>query len=208
MPAGLIGGMVFLIAPLYSSIGFGGASSYLAVMSLFDVPPMISATIALSLNILVAGIGFINYNGEGYFRPRLLWPFLVTSIPAAFLGGALRVSAPLYKFLLNAVLIYVAIRLIWASKSGALKPIRSTQPKIWLALFASVVLGLVSGIVGVGGGIFLSPLIVLAGWGMPKKQRPLPLHLSCSTRSAGCSGAPSAGHWILAALDSCGSRLA
>jgi len=161
--------LVFLVAILYSSVGFGGASSYLAVMSLFEVAPAVSATIALCLNILVAGIAFANYFRYGYLRVKLLWPFLVTSIPAAFIGGALNVSTPLYQLFLHAVLLYLALRILFFPKPEAKPDQEYTHPPLWLALVLGSLLGLVSGIVGIGGGIFLSPLIILAGWGSAKQ---------------------------------------
>jgi uncharacterized membrane protein YfcA len=156
--------LFFGVALLYSSVGFGGASSYLAVMGLFNKPPNEASTIALSLNILVAGIAFLNYNRGGHLRPYLLWPFLVTSIPAAFLGGLFQVSQPVYTLLLNIILFYVAMRLLFFNRSTPIGE-QFTRPALKISLTAGALLGLVSGIIGVGGGIFLSPLIVLAGWG-------------------------------------------
>ncbi|MFZ5808803.1 MAG: sulfite exporter TauE/SafE family protein [Chloroflexota bacterium] len=168
MNVGGIGALVFVVALLYSSVGFGGASSYLAVMSLFDMPPAFAATIALTLNILVASIAFVNYYRMKYFRWELLWPFLITSIPAAFVGGMIKLGATMYAILLNGVLLYVALRLFLmpnqSHKGGEVFPL----PKIFVALSVGAVLGLISGMIGIGGGIFLSPLIVLAKWGSAK----------------------------------------
>ena len=161
--------VVFSVAVIYSSIGFGGASSYLAVMSLFNVVPASSATIALCLNILVAGIAFINYLRYGHLQVKLLVPFLVTSIPAAFVGGALKISFSLYQFLLHAVLLYVALRMLFFPKPEPRPEQAYNHLPIRLALMLGILLGLVSGIIGIGGGIFLSPLIILAGWGNAKQ---------------------------------------
>src|SRR3989304_7669460 len=99
----LIPFLVLLVAYLYSSVGFGGATSYLTILTLFAISPVVSTTTALTLNILVAGIAFINYTRFGHLKWGLVWPFLVTSVPAAFLGGLLKVSQPVYLMLLYSV---------------------------------------------------------------------------------------------------------
>ena len=108
-----------LIAFLYASIGFGGATGYLAAMSFFGVPPKIMASTALLLNILVASISFTSFYRAGHLRRDLLLPFLLTSIPAAFLGGYFKITDQIYSILLYAVLTFVAIRLLFFStKTG------------------------------------------------------------------------------------------
>lgn len=169
MPLGWMSVLVFLVAVLYSSIGFGGASSYLAVMSLFNVTPAFASTIALTLNILVAGIAFLNYYRRKFFRWDLLWQFLVTSIPAAFLGGMIKLSPSLYALLLDGVLLYVALRLFLMPSTTHSEDESFQSPKTIIALAAGAILGLMSGMIGIGGGIFLSPLIILAKWGTAKQ---------------------------------------
>lgn len=167
-PEALLGGLVIGVAFLYASVGFGGGSGYLAVMSLFDIPARIAASTALSLNVIVAGVAFINYERHGHFRARLLWPFALASIPAAFVGGVLPLGQLAYQLLLNAVLLYVALRLLLTNDASLFR--RPVQAPSWpVALASGAVLGLLSGMLGIGGGIFLSPLIVLAGWGEPKQ---------------------------------------
>jgi hypothetical protein len=97
----LVSGLFFFVALPYSSVGFGGASSYLAVMGIFSFSPDVSATIALTLNVFVAAIAFGNYYRSGHFQVNLLWPFLITSIPAAFIGGYISISPTVYRYLLN-----------------------------------------------------------------------------------------------------------
>jgi uncharacterized protein len=160
--------LVLVIAFLYASVGFGGATGYLAVMSLFDIPANMAASTALTLNVIVAGIGFANFSRYGHLQRRLLWPFVITSIPAAFLGGTFQLNQVAYQMLLNVVLFYVAMRLIF-SKSKARSEETVTPPPWPIALVVGALLGLISGMLGVGGGIFLSPLILLAGWGTPKQ---------------------------------------
>lgn len=156
-----------LIAFLYASVGFGGASGYLAAMSLFSFSPSFMASTALSLNIIVSSISFTNYYRSGHFQPRLLFPFLATSVPFAFLGGYIHVPNDIYLILLYTSLTYVALRMLFSPSKEA-----STGTKtlpLWTALLSGAMIGLLSGMIGIGGGIFLSPLIVLTGWGTPKQ---------------------------------------
>ena len=159
---------VSAIAFLYSSVGFGGATGYLAAMTFFGLPPQVMASTALLLNILVASISFSSYFRAGHLSVRLLWPFLVTSIPAAFLGGYLKLADQIYYILLYAVLTFVAIRLLFFSKRLEARTLG--LPPLWTALLVGLGIGLLSGMVGIGGGIFLSPVIILAGWGTSKQS--------------------------------------
>jgi len=157
-----------LVALLYASFGFGGATGYLAVMSLFGISPQVMASTALVLNIIVAGISFITYFREGHLRGEMLLPFIITSIPAAFIGGSFKISDCIYSVLLYAVLTFVAIDLLFFSKKQderqSLRPV-----PFWLALVIGFVIGSVSGMVGIGGGVFLSPIILYARWGNSKQ---------------------------------------
>src|SRR3990172_4316776 len=156
VPTSLLGGLVFLVAFLYASVGFGGGSGYLAVLSLYDIPAEITASTALSLNVVVAGVALINFSRLVHLEPRLLWPFVVTSIPFAFLGGLIPLRQDTYRVLLNVVLSVVALRLLFSRSNEAAGHL--TRFPSWpLALFTGALLGLVSGMLGVGGGIVLSP---------------------------------------------------
>jgi uncharacterized membrane protein YfcA len=160
--------LIFFVAVAYSSVGHGGASGYLAVVSFFGLAPAAMAPSALLLNLLVAGLSFLSYWRAGHFVPRLLWPFLITSIPCAFLGGLLGISPQIYLLLLGAVLIFAALRLVAGapakSDESLLRP-----PPLAAALPAGAGIGLLSGMVGVGGGIFLSPLMILLRWADAKR---------------------------------------
>jgi hypothetical protein len=161
--------LVFVIALFYSSAGFGGASGYLLGMSFFDIPANVMSSTALVLNIFVSSIAFANYFRAGHFRSGLLIPFLITSIPAAFLGGMFKLSEQTYTTLLYIVLTYLAIRMtffpVLSEKADwTVRPI-----PLWASLFSGAVIGLLSGMIGIGGGIFLSPLIILLGWGTSKQ---------------------------------------
>lgn len=153
----------FLVASLYAAVGHGGGSGYLATMSLLGIPPEVMRPTAFSLNILVASIGTWKYVRAGYFSVRLFWPIAAMSIPFAFIGGRLELPITLYRPIVGLVLLYAAFRL-WRSTKSNDRPVHRATLPIWLALLAGMVIGLVSGLVGVGGGIFLGPLLLLAGW--------------------------------------------
>lgn len=166
-PVGVLAGLVLLISFLYSSVGFGGASGYLAVMAWFEIPLNVAVSTALTLNLVVAGISFFNYFRSGYFVPDLLWPFVVVSIPAAFIGGTVRLGQFAYLVILHFILIVIAVRML-TSQDGVHNQGEAAPPSFWVTLLVGASLGLLSGMIGIGGGIFLSPLVILAKWGSPK----------------------------------------
>lgn len=160
--------LAFGVAFLYSSVGFGGGSGYLAAMSLFAISTHLIASTALSLNILAASVAFFIYWQSGYFEPSLLWPFLLTSLPASFLGGYVQLPDTLYLIILYAALAYVGLQLLFWQQPTRLENVPKRYS--WLTVLCSgFLIGLLSGLVGLGGGIFLSPLLVLTGWGTPKQ---------------------------------------
>jgi uncharacterized protein len=154
--------LFFVGAALYASVGHGGASSYLAIMGLFSLSPDVMKPTALALNILVASVATFKFYRVGLFSWRLFWPFAVASIPAAFVGGAVMLPTRWYKIVVGVVLIYAAV---WMFRS-ALRPIskETHSPPLWVALMAGLAIGFLSGLTGVGGGIFLSPLLLSMGW--------------------------------------------
>jgi len=154
--------LFFIGAALYASVGHGGASSYLAIMGLFSLAPDVMKPTALALNILVASVATFKFYRAGLFSWRLFWPFAVASIPAAFVGGAVMLPTRWYKFVVGVVLLYAAV---WMFRS-ALRPIskETHSPPLWAALMAGLAIGFLSGLTGVGGGIFLSPLLLSMGW--------------------------------------------
>jgi uncharacterized membrane protein YfcA len=155
---------IFIVAILYSSVGHGGASGYLAVMALLAVAPEITRPTALILNVFVATIGTIQFYRAGYFSWRLFLPFAITSIPFAFIGGMITLPTTVYKIVLGVVLIVAALRLAWNLKADA----EAKNPNIAIALIIGAVIGLLSGLVGVGGGIFLTPILLLMNWAETK----------------------------------------
>src|SRR3989338_71215 len=160
--------LIFLVAIVYSSVGHGGASGYLAVLSFLNLPSEQMATAALMLNIFVAGIGLRAFSRAGYFSTRLTWPFLIGSIPGAFLGGLSIVSNHLYSVLL-AVSLSVAAWRLWQNRAYVPGGVART-PSLVMAVAIGVILGWLSGVVGVGGGIFLSPLLLFFGWASPQQS--------------------------------------
>ena len=154
----------FLIATLYGAVGLGGGSGYLAVMGLVGVPPEIMRPTALTLNILVASIGTWKYVRAGHFSARLFWPIAAASIPFAFLGGLITLPGQIYRPILGVVLLYAAFRL-WRSANTmqSSSEVRPILP-IWTVLLAGAAIGFIAGLVGMGGGILLGPLLLLTGW--------------------------------------------
>ncbi len=153
---------IFIVAMMYASVGHGGASGYLAVMALFSLAPEALKPTALMLNIVVAGVGSYLYLSARQFSWKVFWPLVVTSIPASFIGGTFHLPPEYYRPLLGLVLFYAAWRLfVRKSHQDDFEP---NSPSIPLAMFVGGVLGFASGLIGVGGGIFLSPLMILLGW--------------------------------------------
>ncbi len=154
--------VILIIAVLYASVGHGGASSYIAVMALFGLAPAVLKPTALILNLVVAGCAAGLFMRAGHFRWRLFWPFALTSIPASFVGGYLTLPPHLYRPLLGATLLLAALRLVLQLRAPE-RPL--SVPPLLSALAIGAGFGLLSGLTGIGGGIFLSPLLILCGWG-------------------------------------------
>lgn len=159
--------LILLTATLYSSVGFGGGLGYLALMGLFNIDPSVMKPTALALNILVTTIGTYKYARAGYFSWKLFLPFAITSIPFAFLGGRLNLDGDIYKGIVGVLLFYAALRIFFTARVADIKPV--SMPPLWIALLSGAMIGFISGITGVGGGIFLSPLVLLMGWAAPKE---------------------------------------
>jgi uncharacterized membrane protein YfcA len=154
-------------AALYSSVGHGGASAYIAAMALFSVAPETMKPTALALNLLVAGFGAWRYWSRGLTNWRLLGAFALTAFPAAFIGGGIYLPAVYYKPLVGILLWLGSVRLLWQPKFLAEREVRA--PSYWVSLPAGAILGLLAGLTGTGGGIFLSPLIILNAWEEPRR---------------------------------------
>ncbi|MGB9897665.1 sulfite exporter TauE/SafE family protein [Thermanaerothrix sp.] len=157
----LIAFLFFLAALLYASVGHGGASAYLAVMALLGVTPAEMRPTALILNILVAGVGTFKYIRAGRFSWSVFWPFALTSVPMAYLGGRIHLPVRYFELLLGVALLFAALRLL--IKPGGEREGLHPFALGW-ALGIGAVLGFVSGLIGIGGGIFLSPILIFLGW--------------------------------------------
>lgn len=159
----------FLAAALYSSVGHGGASAYLAILVLAGFPRQEIASTALALNIVVTLLGTINYYRAGHFDARLLFPFILTSIPAAYLGGSLHVSEKTFSLILGAALFIAGLRLLVLARPVSPRRVLPQRLLFGVGLPVGLALGFLAGLIGIGGGIFLSPLLLLLGWADAKK---------------------------------------
>lgn len=158
----MLAALMFLAALLYSSVGHAGASGYLAAMALFGLAPMVMKPTALLLNVVVASIASYRFLRAGCFSRELFWPLALAAIPMAFVGGLVSLPQAAYRPLLGLVLLYSAWRFLAqpVAESPALRP-----PALPWLLAAGAGIGLLSGLTGVGGGIFLSPLALFLAWG-------------------------------------------
>jgi uncharacterized protein len=156
---------VVVIAFLYSSVGHAGASGYIAVMALFGLAPNVIRPTALVLNILVAIIGSFHFWRAGHFSWRLFWPFALLSVPAAYLGGYIRLPVAILRVVIGIVLLFSAARLFFRKRD----PDVVTPPSATIAVPIGAGLGLLSGLTGTGGGIFLTPLLLFCHWARTKQ---------------------------------------
>ncbi|MFD3393100.1 sulfite exporter TauE/SafE family protein [Aquirufa sp. OSTEICH-129V] len=156
----LLGTMAFL----YASVGHGGASGYLAVLALFSVSPVVMKQSALLLNLGVSLMSFMAFYQQGFFKWRLFWPFALGSIPAAFIGAKIPLSESTYKQVLGACLLIAVFRMLTSLRESQSKPL-----PLWAGLTAGSFIGLLSGMIGIGGGIILSPVLLLFRWANVKE---------------------------------------
>jgi uncharacterized membrane protein YfcA len=188
MVTALLAAGMLLAAFGYASVGHGGASAYLAALALAGVAPPQMRPIALVLNILVSAIGTYKFWHAGYFRWRLFWPFAVVSIPLAFAGGAITLPGHAYKILVGVVLVYAAWQLWHSARAGAeMREVR--EPPLAWAMMVGAALGLLAGLTGVGGGIFLSPLLLILGWAGTKQTSAVAAPFILVNSIAGIAGA-------------------
>jgi uncharacterized membrane protein YfcA len=155
--------LILIAAILYSSVGQGGTSGYLAAMALVGISPVVMRPTALSLSVLVSAIGTVRFYRAGHLYWPVLWPFLVGSVPLAAVGGALRLPDSLYSQIVGFLLLVAAGTLVWRvpDRGGEY---RADRVPVFRAVIAGAAIGLISGLTGVGGGLLLSPLLLLTGW--------------------------------------------
>lgn len=183
--------LFFLTALVYSSVGFGGGSTYLALLVLFQIPYPMIPKIALVCNIVVVAGGLYHYVRTKNLDWRSVLPFALSSVPCAYWGGKIHLSKNLFLFLLASSLLAAGLRMLLARKLVAQTRQIGTG-MVWTAgLSTGAILGLLSGMVGIGGGIFLSPLLYFLGWGKPKEIAAAASFFIFVNSIAGLSG-----HWM------------
>ena len=151
--------LLAIMAFLYASVGHGGASGYLAVMALFAIAPPVMKQTALLLNLGVSLMSFIAFYRQGYFKWTLFWPFALGSIPAAFIGASIPLTDSTYKQILGACLFLAVIRMVITLKESEPRKLN-----LGMGVLAGAAIGVLSGMIGIGGGIILSPLLLLFRW--------------------------------------------
>ncbi len=158
--------LIPIVAFLYSTVGHGGASGYLGLMAIFSFPSVMMKQTALLLNLFVAGIAFYQYFKAGYFNKRLFLYFALGSVPAAFVGGLWSLDPWLYNKFLGLILFFAITRMLFKRETSDLQ---TKKIPTLLALLIGVIIGLFSGLIGIGGGIILTPVILLFHWGNMKE---------------------------------------
>ena len=164
----LLAVLCLVTATLYASVGFGGGSTYLALLLIWGIPYFIFPVIALSCNIIVVSGNCFNYIRAGNFNLRLLIPYLIGSIPMAYIGGSLSIEKRLFEILLFLVLVTAGILLLFNFKSYDDREESYRKVPLMISILIGISLGFISGVVGIGGGIFLSPILFLIRAGKPK----------------------------------------
>lgn len=179
-----------IISFLYASVGHGGASGYLALMALFSFSPEVMKPTALLLNLFVAGISFYHYYKQGFFNRKLFLSFAIASIPMAFLGGTFELDATLYKKILGVLLFFAVLKMlnVFGKESEDIK-----QVNIWQGLIIGGFIGFFSGLIGIGGGIILTPIILLLHWGNMKQAAAVSALFIWVNSAAGLIGQVSTG---------------
>jgi hypothetical protein len=180
--------LIFAAAALYSSVGHAGASGYLAAMALFGLAPETMRPSALALNIVVAAIATYRYTRAGQNDWRILLPFAITSVPAAFIGGTLHIPPEIYRPLVGAVLLASAVQFVRTAAQAPQEDASARPPPLAAALPAGAALGLLAGLSGTGGGIFLSPLILLMHWAPTRRTSGIAASFILVNSAAGLAG--------------------
>lgn len=157
----LFGGLLFLVAFLYASVGHGGASGYLALMALFSLSPQVMKPTALLLNLFVSLTSFLQFYRGRHFRWKIFWPFALASVPLAYAGGLMVIEAAIYKKILGILLLIPVARFLFL---GATQQQENKESSLALSLLIGAIIGFLSGLIGIGGGILLSPILLLLQW--------------------------------------------
>jgi len=150
--------LVMLTAWAYAAVGLGGGTAYLSLMSFWQSDPAVLRPLAWSLNIVTAAVGFLNFSRQRHFNARLAWPFLAGGVVGAAGGGGVELPKALFQAVLAAMLIYAALRMLWPRKAAAGPS--PNRPPVWFSLLLGMAVGMMSGLVGIGGGIVLGPVLL------------------------------------------------
>ena len=181
--------LIFVAATIYSSVGHAGASGYLAAMALFGLPPAVMRPTALTLNVLVASLATLRLRRANLVRWRPLVPLCATSIPAAFAGGMIQLPGHWYRTLVGIVLLAAAWRLFFDPRDATRQQAADTTRIPWgPAAATGLLVGLLSGLTGTGGGIFLSPLLIFFGWAGARQQAGITAPFILANSVAGLAG--------------------
>ena len=162
----LISAAIFAAAFSFALAGHTGASAYLALFGLLGMTPDVIKPSVLALNVVVASIATYKFSRAGHFSWRLIWPFILTSIPFSFLGGLITLPTPIYRTLVAVVLVYAATRMLF--NAPVKKGTSQDFPPVWLSLLLGAGIGFTAGLIGMGGGVLLSPILLLTGWAGPQ----------------------------------------
>ncbi len=206
----ILAGLFLLVGALYAAVGHAGASGYLAVMALLGVEAATMRPTALTINILVAAIAFVQFARAGHFSWVLFRPFAAASIPAAFAGGMIRLPTHALQVAIGAVLVLTAARMAHLAWRPPAAPKEPRRPSLSAMLAVGAALGFIAGLTGTGGGIFLSPILLLARWADPKRTAATASLFILVNSAAGIAGiaadgwSPPAWLWPLAACAAVG----
>jgi uncharacterized membrane protein YfcA len=178
-------GLLFLVAFLYASVGHGGASGYLALMAIFGIAPEVMKPTALLLNLFVSLIAFLQFYRGGHFNRKIFLPLAAASVPLAFLGGLVEVNALIYKKILGILLLIPVTRFLFFSN---VRVTEKRQSNIGLSILIGASIGFLSGLIGIGGGIILSPVLLLLKWADQKQAAALSAAFIFVNSLAGLAG--------------------
>ncbi len=181
----LLFGAVFAIAMLYASVGHGGASGYLALLALFGAEPSTMKPTALVLNLFVSLAAFFQFYRAGFFRPRIFWPLALVAMPLAYWGGTLTIDDAIYRKILGATLLVPAARFLFPPR---VEPVATRAPNLVISVPAGAGIGFLSGLIGIGGGILLSPLLLLLRWTTLKEAAAISALFIFVNSAAGLAG--------------------
>ena len=184
----LLSALIFAAAVLYASVGHAGASGYIAAMALMGTTPAVMKPTALVLNILVATLGTLRWHRMGLVNWKALLPLLIGSIPCAFIGGAMNLPASWYRALIGVLLLVAATKLLFQPRESTTATDKAAEVPLGGGLISGGTVGMLSGLTGTGGGIFLSPVMLFLGWAGPRQVSGLTIPFILCNSIAGLAG--------------------